>query len=293
MASFWSWIWFRWARIIFFAIACISVCVIGLAMTLEGIAYRPVGEKSYNSYSCTTKSEESLVTDHSFRILDLLAVSSTQLIDELCLNLIFANRYSNVELVRLHRDQVDLRDIVEQKYQLVVTKPELFNRILTTQNEIYQTIVAAADYNSEFQAIDSVPTLSNEYFSGKKIGMLDDPNSLSGYQIPKAVMKEHSLDEKLFTTNYYRSHQRLQQALQIHEVDVIATYSETNINDGQSSSRLILAKNLPGIHWFFTTAEDDQMVICEIKIEIEKYLAGLQAPLKIVTLPESVCSYDH
>ncbi len=168
MVSFWSWIWFRWAKNIFFVIACISVCTVGLAMSLAGIAYWPVDEKNYNSYSCLTESEENLVNNRSFRILDTLSVSSTQLIDELCLNLIFASQYANVELVRLHRDQVDLRDIVEQKYQLVVAKPELFDRILTTQDEIYKAVVVGADYSSELQSVKEVPVLSNEYFLGKK-----------------------------------------------------------------------------------------------------------------------------
>ncbi|MGI1678884.1 MAG: phosphate/phosphite/phosphonate ABC transporter substrate-binding protein [Cellvibrionaceae bacterium] len=123
--------------------------------------------------------------------------------------------------------------------------------------------------------------------------MIDDPNSLSGYQIPKAAIKKYNLDEDLFTTNYYRSHQRLQQALQLHEVDVIATYSELNVSDGKLLNRLILAENLPGIHWFFTAAKDDQMMMCEVKIEVEKYLSGLQTPLKVLKLPELVCSYGH
>lgn len=219
--------------------------------------------QDYAGYRCLSSAKDDGPT---FRVLDAVYSGHTTLIDTLCKNETLAQSYGAVEVQRVHPDNIDLRSIYELRYGLILAKPELMNRTDILEGRGYRLVAGYPDYGSQLIALDGVPELTREYFDGKKLGLIDDPNSISAYQIPKAVLQSHQLDKKVLNIIYFKSHRQLYEALYAGQVDVIAfmlMHSE-GANSIDLPEGLQLASGLSGPGWYIHPELYHTSVHCEV-----------------------------
>lgn len=267
------------ARLLLYGLALAIGLLLAWASAQQATAINPLPQRLYNSYHCLTPDSAGTQVRAPLRILDFFHLSTRPLADSLCNNPVIAAYYSGVEIIWMHRDQVDLRKLIDQDYELLFAKPELLERIESTAGNSYIPIVHYADYTSQLISLNSHPQLSNEYFRGKTLGLIDDPNSLSGYQIPKNALKQHQIDESTFEIVHYKSHDQLHRALLLGDVDVIASFSSLEHSAATSSKRTLnLQERLPGPHWYVLPELLDTAIHCQFEKLLRQYSRDVGNP---------------
>lgn len=161
--------------------------------------------------------------------------------------------FSALELRSVHRDNLDLRELYESRYMLVLAKPELMESGGPARKESigYELFARYPEYGSQLVSLLGVPQLNADWMRGKTLGLLDDPNSVSAYQIPRAALHKSGLEDvpKIL---YFRSYRQLYKALFEGQVDVIPALLS---NEGPDSALrlppgLVLEQTLPGPAWY-------------------------------------------
>lgn len=245
----------QWAAYLLYGLALLAVLLLAWTSAQSSIIINNLPERSYNSYHCDTVSSGEAQPEDTFRILDLFILDADTLVNALCQDPLIARHYRRVEVSWMHRDQVDLRSLFNQQYEVMFSKPEMLKRIETSELVSYSTLAKYSDYASQLISLHSVPELSNDYFRGKRLGLIDDPNSRSGYLIPKKVLKEASIDESLFDIVLYKSHDQLHRALLLGEVEMIASFAPiTTVRNTTARKSLLLQEKLLGPRWYLQTA---------------------------------------
>ena len=254
-------------------LAFVLVILLGLALAPQGIELNQLPMRAYNTYECVVGGQkgiagETLEGARTFRIMDVFHLGASSVADSLCGNSEFAEAYDRVVVAWVNRDQIDLRQLFQKHYDLLIAKPQTMERTDMPGISGYMPIAHYANYSGLLIAFESQPEMSNAYFQGKKLGLLDDPNSLSGYQIPNSALKRANIDFSLFDIAYYKSHLELYSALHRGEVDLIASFrwSEFDGSSEPSAEKVLrLQSELPGPRWYLHPERVDTVSHCVVQ----------------------------
>jgi hypothetical protein len=189
----------------------------------------------------------------ALRILDAIYMEDLVPVNTWCQIPDLARLYGSVELRSVHRDHLDLRELYESRYDLVLAKPELIDNSRRSGNDgiDYELIAQYPDYGSQLVSLQGTPELNATWMSGKTLGLIDDPNSVSAYQIPMAALRRSGLADQLKIL-YFRSYRQLYQALFERRVDVIPALLSDESPDSalQLPPGLVLEETIAGPAWY-------------------------------------------
>jgi len=185
------------------------------------------------------------------RVLDAVFAENLGLLESWCHSTALAQHFGAIELLSEHRDHIDLRQLYESRYDLVLAKPELFGKLGRRGDSEYELLAHYPAYGSQLVSMHGRPELNEPWMRGKRLGLLDDPNSVSAYQIPMAALRRSGL-EQVPSLVYFRSYRQLYRALFDGEVDVIpALLSEEGPDSAlQLPPGLVLDDTIPGPAWY-------------------------------------------
>ncbi len=240
------------ARYYYLIFACAFAVVLALAWyaAVHGQHVKALEIRDYGLQTCVLAAD---AEDRALRILDAVYIEEVPLMGTFCNDRGLGEHFSAVELRSVHRDHLDLRDLYESRYQLVLAKPELMGVGVTEHQgqADYVQIARYPDYGSQFISLDGVPALTKEWMSGKTLGLLDDPNSVSAYKIPKAALRNSGLSD-VPTIRYFRSYRQMYRAFFAGEVDVIPALLSDEGPDSvlRLPQGLVLEETLPGPAWY-------------------------------------------
>jgi hypothetical protein len=208
------------------------------------------------------------------RVLDAVYTEDRGLTNTWCHAPTIAQHYGTLELRSVHRDHLDLRELYESRYDLVLAKPELIGRIGRAGKDgiDYEPIAQYPDYGSQLVSLQGTPELSAAWMQGKTLGLLDDPNSVSAYQIPRAALQRSELAD-VPEIIYFRSYRQLYKALFDGQVDFIpALLSEEGPDSAlQLPPGLILEETIPGPAWYMRRELLDTAVHCDLLVALEQF----------------------
>ncbi len=207
------------------------------------------------------------------RVLDALYMDELDLLDTWCQSPELARHFGSLELRSVHRDHFDLRDLFESRYDLVLAKSEMISRgDQAGKNSIgYELIAQYPEYGCQLVSLQGTPELTAVWMKGKTLGLLDDPNSVSAYQIPKAALHRSGLvDEPRII--YFRSHREMYKALFEGRVDIIpALLSEEGPDSAlQLPPGLVLEETIPGPAWYIHRDLLQEPAHCDLLAAIER-----------------------
>lgn len=207
------------------------------------------------------------------RILNVVYLEDLDTVNFWCQVPQIAQYYSSLELRSIHRDHLDLRELYESRYDLVLAKPEMIGDVggAPRKGIAYELIAKYPDYGSQFVSLHDTPELSDTWMKGKTLGLMDDPNSVSAYQIPKAALKSSGLVQKPKII-YFRTYRELYKALFKGQVDVIASILSDEGPDSalQLPPGLILQQNIPGASWYINRELIRTPVFCALLSALEE-----------------------
>lgn len=237
---------------------------------VSGLDVRKLEERDYTTRRCE------FITNPDgppLRILDAVYKENLGLMDSWCHTSEIARHFGSIELRSVHRDHIDLRQLYESRYELVLAKPELIAGLgrVGTRGADYELLAHYPDYGSQLVSLKGRPELSRDWLEGKRLGLLDDPNSVSAYQIPMAALRRAGL-EAVPTFLYFRSYRQLYTALFEGRIDVIpALLSEEGPDSRlQLPPGLVLEETIPGPAWFMRRELLGKQVHCDLLAALEQ-----------------------
>ena len=129
----------------------------------------------------------------------------------------------------------------------------------------YTLIAKYPDFGSQLVSLNETPQLTQAWLSGKAMGLLDDPNSVSAYQIPQSALRRSGLFDSVDIT-YFRSYRQMYRALFEGRVDVIAALlsEEGPTSRLQLPPGLVLEETIPGPGWYLLSEMVGDPVHCEL-----------------------------
>tara|TARA_B100001540_G_scaffold299896_1_gene304829 strand:- start:1315 stop:2094 length:780 start_codon:yes stop_codon:yes gene_type:complete len=211
---------------------------------------RPLVSQDYDLQRCELPGEPGRPV---LRILDAVYLEQPNNLQPWCDSAAIARHFAAVEVVTEHRDSIDLRELHELRHTLVVAKPELIDSAgrSVPGGLGYAPVARYPRYGSQLVSMDGPPQLSAAWLRGKRLGLLDDPNSVSSYQIPMAALRQAGLAD-VPELVYYRSYRQLYRALFDGEVDVIPGLLSPEGPDSalQLPPGLVLQQTIPGPAWY-------------------------------------------
>lgn len=137
---------------------------------------------------------------------------------------VLGGRYRSVRAEWSLSDEVLSRLIFEGYFDLLQLRPEEAQEPDGPFSRYYQRISYYPPYKVFLLARDAAPVLTAEYLRSRRIGLLEDPTSRSGYRVPMQVFRDLGLDRQQLQLSLYDSHNELRLALERGEVDVIGSY---------------------------------------------------------------------
>lgn len=218
---------------------------------IYGFALQPLAVRDYSVRHCDIAANPG---GPVLRVLDAVYMEDVDtVLDTWCHSPDIARHFGALELRSVHRDHFDLRELYESRYTLVLAKPELIDSggRVNKDGISYELFAKYPEYGSQLVSLKGTPELSAAWMQGKTLGLLDDPNSVSAYQIPRAALHRSGLQD-VPKIVYFRSYRQLYKALFEGQVDMIsALLSE----EGPDSSLrlppgLVLEETLPGPAWY-------------------------------------------
>ena len=220
-------------------------------MAVWGHEIRPLEVRDYTIRHCAFTASSS---GPVLRVLDAVYMEDLDgVTNTWCQAPEIAQHYGSLDLRSVHRDHLDLRELYESRYELVLAKPELMNSGGQAKKDAigYEMIANYPDYGSQLVSLQGTPELTAAWMKGKTLGLLDDPNSVSAYQIPKAALHKSGLAD-VPKIVYFRSYRQLYKALFEREVDIIPAMLSDEGPDSvlRLPPGLILEARIPGPAWY-------------------------------------------
>jgi len=251
------------------------VLALAVYVAVAGHALRPLEVRDYDLRRC----ELAGGGDGVLRVLDAVYLEELGMLDTWCAADGPPWRYAALEVRSVHRDHLDLRELFEARYDLVLAKPELMSGRSPAGNLAteYALLAHYPPYGSQLVSLRGVPELSRAWLQGKRLGLLDDPNSVSAYQIPLAALREHDLVDAVEIV-YFRSYRELYRALFEGGVDVIpALLSAEGLGSAvQLPPGLVLQQTIPGPAWYLRRDLLDTPAHCELQAAVTRLAATVR-----------------
>ena len=258
----------------YYALYIAALCV-ALALcwwvAVAAVELRPLEVRDYSLRECDFKANP---TGPALRILDAVYIEELDsVINSWCDSAEIARFYGSLELRSVHRDHLDLRELYESNYDLILAKPELVGSGNQAGKDgiDFELIASYPDYGSQLVSMHGTPELTAQWMAGKTLGLLDDPNSVSAYQIPRAALNRAGLGETQ-KIMYFRSYRQMYQALYDGRIDVIPALLS---HEGPDSALrlppgLVLEAGIPGPAWYLDGDLLAEPVHCALLSALER-----------------------
>jgi len=247
-----------------YVVAFLVTLAVCWLVIVSGIEVRQPELRDYNTRRCDlTLNPRGPV----LRVLDAVYAENLGLLEAWCHAIAIAQHFGAIELRSEHRDHLDLRELYESRYDLVLAKPELIGGLgrVEADGTEYELLARYPAYGSQLVSLAGRPELNEAWMRGKRFGLLDDPNSVSAYQIPRAALKRSGLEE-VPTLVYFRSYRQLYKALFEGEIDVIPALLSDEGPDSalQLPPGLVLEETIPGPAWYIRGALLQSRAHCDL-----------------------------
>ncbi len=220
-------------------------------IVISGHELRPLEVRDYSIRRCDFAANPN---GPVLRVLDAVYMEDVEtVLNTWCHAPELATQFGSLELRSVHRDHLDLRELYESRYELILAKPELMESGGRARRDGigYEMLAQYPDYGSQLVSLHGTPELTAAWMKGKTLGLLDDPNSVSAYQIPRAALHKSGLGEEPKIV-YFRSYRQLYKALFEGQVDIIpALLSEEGPDSAlRLPPGLVLEETIPGPAWY-------------------------------------------
>lgn len=173
-----------------------------------------------------------------FLIYTPVSMGSESFIKELCDELLSESQFSQVQLSHVPRSDFKANHLTGEPFTLIFSRDYFLSSILPGYENFYSELIEWPKYSVHWV---SHSPINQHMFESKKIGLLDDEKSQSGYMEPLRYLKHLQIDIKRLNVRYFHNRESMLSALFENEVDVIpiASLERGGIDSGSLHLNLI------------------------------------------------------
>lgn len=234
---------------IIFASLILGVIAVTWFADKKSVVFKNLNINDYQRYSCTIP--DSGYGKPVLKILTfLVGADAKALAHSLCDQPDIRKHLGGVEVTWQIPSQIDLLSLDEQQFDLIFYRVSIIEKLPQYGLQNYRMIAELPSYVSLLISHDSKPELTNDYFRGKVLGLIDDPLSSAGYGVPMTALAQADIDVNSYKIRYFGSKNDLESALSQGDVDLIASYSPSPLAHNPHFNTLVLGSPLPGPAWY-------------------------------------------
>ena len=206
-------------RVLVFTIASLTVLTAFVYVRVDhGVTELKLGP--YNRISCDLSGDGPV-----FRALLLRPLAAHKLLEDICAIESISDRFAGVEVVWLPRSHWTEADNLQSHLHLVAGARDLqIDRLTTGLETSYKKLGFFSGIASQVSWVSGYDLMKDGeiYLEGKRIGLINDQNSISRYNLPMAYLRQHNWLPDKVSLAFYDSSTAMIQALGQGEVDVIS-----------------------------------------------------------------------
>jgi len=168
--------------------------------------------------------------------------------------------------IQWRREEMEgLQQLNTHPYDLLVIKQSWMQKTSLDVIARYTEIASYQTYSGYLIAMNEPPQLTATYLEGKRLGLLDNPTSMSGHLVPRSALHEAGIEEQILMIRYYKAHSELRTALLNKEVDLIGSYwNEDDKKLFNIANRLEIKSDIGGSKWYLSPKLIDTPAHCAI-----------------------------
>lgn len=213
------------------------------------LSFQRPGEKqfsSYHHYDCPTGSLQA----ETLRIL----LVSPELVEEissmLCAAESVRQQFSQVEVTWKSRMSLTTEDLITERYDVIWNRHHFLQGLMPDFDDHYDTLLHYADHAVYWMSTRSEPVLSDEYFEGKRVGLLNDSASHTLNIIPLTSLRSLSARHEIV---YFDDPETLFDSFYRGDVDLVSggfgfevptTVYRTIIDDSATAATFFVRSSL-------------------------------------------------
>jgi hypothetical protein len=230
--------------------------------TLPRASLTTINDQSYNRYRCNTGNQHN---SSGFKLL-LPAFGLAKLLsDSLCQQPYMREHYAYIEAHWFARSDINARLLLDGDFDLVWIRKHVLTGLVANAKDYFQEIATLPRYCVFWISHNDKPQLTQAYFSNRTIGLLDTPQSYSGYQLPMESLKQAGITLLPDQLRYFPTRHALLKAQQTGSVDVIpGLHLDSDLNTIPEEHRLLIRAGVSAGGWYLKTEINDERHRCAV-----------------------------
>lgn len=188
--------------------------------------------------------------------------------------------------------------IAERRFDLVLPRRE--DSAVSEQflSQLYQPVAYYPSYDVFLIARDHEPQLDPSYLMERRIGLLRNTNSWSGYIVPMRQFHEAGTDPARLSIRYYPGHNALRDGLDQEDVDLIGSYwNETQQERYPDWKARRIGHVAEGVTWFLARhLHDRPEILCAVVHALRSIASRSDNPyfadIRITRAAEETCHVE-
>ncbi|AFT71200.1 Putative membrane protein [Alloalcanivorax dieselolei B5] len=218
-----------------------------MAVALSWMPVAPIALGPLHVYRCQTAGGHATDT---FHILTVTNYGAQALADRLCASPTLSRQFAAVEISWQPRGQLSGGDLVEDRFDLLWNRERVLKGLLSNYQDYYRQVQRTPRYSVYWLSNKDKPQLSADYFAGKRLGLLRDQASQSGFQSPLGQLHAAGIDAKALDIHYFIDRDSQYRAFLSGEVDLISGVPRAGDLTIPADHRLLITDQAPSGAWF-------------------------------------------
>lgn len=206
----------------------------------------------------------------------------------LCSEVLQESGFSHARISWVPREQLSTEDIVEKEYNLIWIRHDRLKGLMYDYESFYDVLLALPTYKVYWVSWEDSPTLTQDFFSDKRIGFLEDAQSQSAYQEPIRQLHENNIQITDDQVAFYPTRQALISDFLDQKLDLISAIGIgdfTDINNWPDQKKIPITDQADIGNWYIDNSITGPLR-CKLLQSLSLYTAMIEDAASIsITLP--------
>lgn len=212
----------------------------------------------YYHYRCQTGMNEG----PELRILSVIPIHAAEMADQLCRAPAIRQHYSAVKVSWKPRTQLATADLVNERYDVIWNRRHFLTGLMPDFDQHYDTLLHYDNYSVFWLSLNSTPSMTAEYFQGKRIGLLADDSSHTHNLLPLTSLHSVPALGENYTPVYFDNAGSLYDSFYRGQIDLIT--GGLNLVNDTPVYRTLVDNSATAATFFIRQQLDDPAQRCEI-----------------------------
>ncbi|MBV7261061.1 hypothetical protein KCG43_03360 [Photobacterium sp. WH24] len=256
-------------KLLYFGAQSAVVLAVLLLLVWSLSPVSPVATMSaYNQVSCRDigAAQGRTSATEPLRVFTPVHQLALPILKKLCSQPAIQSAYAGVSVFWQSRSEFVPAQIYSQFYDVMWGRDYVLNGMSPSYLDYYQPVLILPSYDVYWYARSADFRGTKDDFTQLTLGLLDDPFSLSGYQLPMNQLNSLQLAADSVHIAFYPSRQALAEALLAGQVDVVADTSFSTLSQSSAVlSKVMIASQVYSGAWYASSRVSSPQSIIAIK----------------------------